>query len=339
MTLIEDTRTSVEPDNDAPMARRLTERDHEQLERMTERESDALSFAKLRANKLNLDLKFVSAKLAHDGKFATFYFAAPERVDFRTLVKDLAKRFSMRVEMRQVGVRDAARQVGGIGLCGRKLCCATHLPSFKPISIRLAKDQGLALNQQKLSGACGRLRCCLQYEHEVYSKALKSMPKLHKKVKTPKGIGKVRDLNILNGRVSVVFDDGEHAVYQADEVERYIPPNQPKGTKPNEPGSKAKTKRRPGSKPPTPKSDDTKVDSGESAPKKKTKEKSQQGQRARTDFPRAISRRDCLRQRKVSKPVEANRPNHGESDDRGAANRRRSKQRMTQPTTSRHREA
>ena len=98
------------------------------------------------ANKLNLDLKFV-AKLAHDGKFAIFYFAAPERVDFRTLVKDLAKRFSMRVEMRQVGVRDAARQVGGIGLCGRKLCCATHLPSFKPISIRLPEDQGLALNQ------------------------------------------------------------------------------------------------------------------------------------------------------------------------------------------------
>ncbi|MEC8049991.1 MAG: regulatory iron-sulfur-containing complex subunit RicT [Myxococcota bacterium] len=271
VTLIEDARTSEKPDNDAPMARRLTERDHEQLERMTERESDALSFAKLRANKLNLDLKFVSAKLAHDGKFATFYFTAPERVDFRTLVKDLAKRFSMRVEMRQVGVRDAARQVGGIGLCGRKLCCATHLPSFKPISIRLAKDQGLALNQQKLSGACGRLRCCLQYEHEVYSKALKSMPKLHKKVKTPKGIGKVRDLNILNGKVSVVFDDGEHAVYQADEVERYIPPNQPKGTKPNEPGSKAKAKRRPGSKPPTPKSDDKKVDSGESAPKKKRK--------------------------------------------------------------------
>ena len=338
VTLIEDARTAEKPDNDAPMARRLTERDHEQLERMTERESDALSFAKLRANKLNLDLKFVSAKLAHDGKFATFYFAAPERVDFRTLVKDLAKRFSMRVEMRQIGVRDAARQVGGIGLCGRKLCCATHLPSFKPISIRLAKDQGLALNQQKLSGACGRLRCCLQYEHEVYSKALKSMPKLHKKVKTPKGIGKVRDLNILNGKVSVVFDDGEHAVYQADEVERYIPPNQPKGTKPNEPGSKAKAKRRPGS-PPQHRRAMIKRSTVVSLHLRKNEEETETSRRARSRLPASNLKTRLPRLRKLSKPVEANRPNHGESDDRGAANRRRSKQRMTQPTTSRHREA
>jgi cell fate regulator YaaT (PSP1 superfamily) len=242
-TLIEDTHTITEP-SDALEARRLTERDHDQLEKMSKREADALTFAIARANKLKLALKFVSAKLTHDGKFATFYFSAPERVDFRTLVKDLAKRFSMRVEMRQVGVRDAARQVGGIGLCGRKLCCATHLPSFKPISIRLAKDQGLALNQQKLSGACGRLRCCLQYEHEVYSKALKAMPKLHKRVTTPRGIGKVRDLNILTGKVSVLFDDGEYIVYQAHEVERYIPPNQPKGTKPQEPGSQKQSGKR-----------------------------------------------------------------------------------------------
>jgi len=141
-------------------------------------------------------------------------------------------------------VRDAARQVGGIGLCGRKLCCATHLPSFKPISIRLAKDQGLALNQQKLSGACGRLRCCLQYEHEIYSKALKAMPKLHKRVTTPRGIGKVRDLNILTGKVSVAFDDGEYVIYRADEVERYIPPNQPKGTKTQEPRAKNQPRRK-----------------------------------------------------------------------------------------------
>ena len=243
-TLIEDTITT-DQSTGALEARRLTERDHDQLEKMSKREADALTFAIARANKLKLALKFISAKLTHDGKFATFYFSAPERVDFRTLVKDLAKRFSMRVEMRQVGVRDAARQVGGIGLCGRKLCCATHLPSFKPISIRLAKDQGLALNQQKLSGACGRLRCCLQYEHDVYSKALKAMPKLHKRVTTPRGIGKVRDLNILTGKVSVVFDDGQYIVYQAHEVERYIPPNQPKGTKPQEPGSKKQARRRP----------------------------------------------------------------------------------------------
>ena len=242
-TLIEDAEASQAQES-RPEGRRLTERDHEQLERMNARELDALTYARSRAHKLKLELKFISAKLTHDGKFATFYFSAPERVDFRTLVKDLAKRFSMRVEMRQIGVRDAARQVGGIGLCGRKLCCETHLPSFKPISIRLAKDQGLALNQQKLSGACGRLRCCLQYEHEVYSKALKSMPKLHKRVTTPHGIGKVRDLNILTGNVSVVFDDGEQGIYRADEVERYIPPNQPKGTKPQEPKAKSKPGRR-----------------------------------------------------------------------------------------------
>ena len=239
VTLIEDARPS-ESDAELPKARSLDRQDHRQLEKMSERELEALSYAKGRAEALNLTLKFVSAKLNHDGKFATLYFSAPDRVDFRALVKELAKRYSMRVEMRQIGVRDAARQVGGIGLCGRKLCCSTHLPTFKPISIRMAKDQGLALNQQKLAGACGRLRCCLQYEHDIYSKALKSMPKLHKKVTTPRGIGKVRDLNILLGTVNVLFDNGDAATYRNDEVERYIPPNQPKGTKPNEPKNKGK---------------------------------------------------------------------------------------------------
>ena len=295
-TLIEDTRELVEP-SEATEARRLTSRDHQELEKMSERESAALRFAISRANKLNLALKFVSAKLTHDGKFATFYFSAPERVDFRTLVKDLAKRFSMRVEMRQVGVRDAARQVGGIGLCGRKLCCATHLPSFKPISIRLAKDQGLALNQQKLSGACGRLRCCLQYEHEVYSKALKVMPKLHKRVTTPRGIGKVRDLNILTGKVSVAFDDGEYIVYRADEVERYIPPNQPKGTKPQEPRAKNQPRRK-GKPSPKPLASDKKNAEGNNADTKPS-------QKTETRAPTSQDAPQKKRRRRKPKPKNA----------------------------------
>ena len=135
--------------------------------------------------------------------------------------------------MRQIGVRDAARQTGGIGVCGKKLCCSSWIPEFKPISIRMAKDQGLALNQLKLSGVCGRLRCCLEYEHAIYKQARKGLPKLHKQVQTPLGLGRVREINTLKGILRVQLESGEIREFNREEISKLSPPqNQPAATPP-----------------------------------------------------------------------------------------------------------
>jgi cell fate regulator YaaT (PSP1 superfamily) len=145
-------------------------------------------------------------------------------VDFRELVRDLATRLRARIELRQVGVRDEAKLVGGIGSCGRELCCTTFLPRFEPISIRMAKHQNLALNPAKVSGQCGRLKCCLIYEDAQYVEAAKSLPKLGKQVETPEGIGRVQDLDILRGRVRVHFPDRPPVTFPAADVRRIGPP-------------------------------------------------------------------------------------------------------------------
>lgn len=200
--------------------RRATEDDLQIIQRNRVREQEAFSFCDERIRALDQPMKLVAVEIAHSGTRAVFYFTSNERVDFRALVKNLARRFHTRIEMRQVGVRDAARHIGGAGICGRELCCATWLPEFRPISIRMAKDQNLALNHEKLSGVCGRLRCCLRYEQEVYQTARKGMPKLGKRVLTPQGEGRVRDLNILKQLVGVQFADGGIAEFGAGEVTR-----------------------------------------------------------------------------------------------------------------------
>ncbi|MEL6546581.1 MAG: regulatory iron-sulfur-containing complex subunit RicT, partial [Myxococcota bacterium] len=198
--------------------RRLGEADWDAREKLENREAEALAYARSRVDALGLEMKIVSSQLTLAGTRLTLFFTGEERVDFRALVRDLAARFHTRIELRQIGVRDAARHTGGTGVCGRELCCSTFLPSFEPISIRMAKDQNLALQHEKLAGYCGRLRCCLQYEHGIYRDARKALPKLGKRVKTPNGDGRLKDVDVLKGRVRVQLDGGGFGEFDSGEL-------------------------------------------------------------------------------------------------------------------------
>jgi cell fate regulator YaaT (PSP1 superfamily) len=193
------------------------ERDRDRARADDERAADALAVARETAAALKLPVKMFHAELQGGGR-ATMYFASDARVDFRDLVRDLGVRLRLRVEMRQVGVRDEAKMVGGIGSCGRELCCSTFLPRFAPISIKAAKVQNIALTPSKVSGQCGRLKCCLVYEEANYVEASKSLPRIGKRVETPDGVGRVGDLDVLRGRVRVLFQDAPPKVYTAGEV-------------------------------------------------------------------------------------------------------------------------
>ena len=154
-----------------------------------------------------LDMQLVSAECAFDGSKILFFFTADERVDFRELVKDLAVMFHTRIELRQIGVRDKAKMVGGLGICGRPFCCASFLEDFQPVSIKMAKTQNLSLNPTKISGTCGRLMCCLKYEQDAYEDLIRSSPKLESFVDTPDGRGTVVELDLLRQRVKVRMED------------------------------------------------------------------------------------------------------------------------------------
>src|SRR5262249_55111666 len=157
------------------------------------------------------------AEAPHGGHKLIFYFTSDNRIDFRDLLKDLSVQLYARIEMRQVGVRDEAKMVGGIGDCGRELCCSTFLPQFAPVSIRMAKDQGIVLNPARVSGQCGRLKCCLVYEEAQYRTLRKLLPKLGKRVTTEDGEGRVSELDVLRGRVRVSYPDGGSKTYAAAE--------------------------------------------------------------------------------------------------------------------------
>lgn len=172
-------------------------------------EEEAEKFCLERIQALQLPMNLVDVECFFDRSKIIFYFTADTRVDFRELVKDLVRRFRTRVELRQIGVRNQAKMVGGLGTCGRALCCATFLRSFHPVSIKMAKEQNLSLNPGKISGACGRLMCCLQYEYEVYRQYKQGMPKLGKKVDTPKGRGKVIRQNVMDRTITVLLESGE----------------------------------------------------------------------------------------------------------------------------------
>ncbi|MBN1960408.1 MAG: hypothetical protein JW841_05640 [Deltaproteobacteria bacterium] len=184
------------------------------------REREAAAFCVERIKALSLPMKLISVEFAHSGSSAMFNFVSDERVDFRTLVKDLARRFHTRIDMRQIGVRDAARLCGGVGVCGRELCCATYLCTFNPISVRMAKDQNLTLNQDKLSGICGRLKCCLAYEESTYAELRQGLPKLGKRVFTPEGEGRVKDVDVIRRLIRVQLFDGRYLEFNGDLVKR-----------------------------------------------------------------------------------------------------------------------
>lgn len=163
----------------------------------------SLELCQEKINKHNLQMKLIDVEYTFDNSKIIFYFTADGRVDFRELVKDLAAVFKMRIELRQIGVRDEAKMVGGIGTCGKGLCCHTWLSEFEPVSIKMAKVQNLSLNPTKISGICGRLMCCLKYENEIYYELRKGMPDIGERIKTEDGIGIVYDTNILENKVKV----------------------------------------------------------------------------------------------------------------------------------------
>ena len=159
-----------------------------------------------------LDMQLVSAEVAFDGSKILFYFTADERVDFRELVKNLASVFHTRIELRQIGVRDKAKMVGGLGICGRPFCCATFLDDFQPVSIKMAKTQNLSLNPTKISGTCGRLMCCLKYEQDAYEDLIRTSPKMESFVDTPEGRGTVVEIDLLRQRVKVRMEDAPETI-------------------------------------------------------------------------------------------------------------------------------
>jgi cell fate regulator YaaT (PSP1 superfamily) len=179
-------------------------------------EADAKSFCleKIAAHELPMNL--VDVEYFFDGSKIIFYFTADGRVDFRELLKDLVRRLRTRVELRQIGIRNQAKMVGGLGSCGRPLCCATFLKNFHAVSIKMAKEQNLSLNPTKISGACGRLMCCLQFEHETYRELKKDMPKLGKKLELPEGKGKVVRQNVMGRSYTVQLEDGKEMEIELD---------------------------------------------------------------------------------------------------------------------------
>ena len=169
-------------------------------------------------NKLKIKMNLSRVNHISQEKKIVFFFTAEGRVDFRQLIKELVSNLKQRIEMKQMGVRDEARAIKGYGVCGETLCCSTFLEEFTPVTIRMAKDQGLALNPSKISGACGRLMCCLQYEHQTYKELSQSMPKLGRNIQTPKGLGKVIQRNILKQTVLVILEDESILTYSIEEL-------------------------------------------------------------------------------------------------------------------------
>ncbi len=192
-----------------------------------DKEPDALALCEQKVAEHNLPMKLVRCEYTFDNSKLLFYFTSDKRVDFRALVKDLASIFHTRIELRQIGVRDEAKMLGGLGMCGRPLCCASFLGDFQPVSIKMAKEQNLSLNPTKISGVCGRLMCCLKYEEDHYEATRKKMPKIGKEVVTPDGNGTVIELNILKETVKVRLpkgDDTEIKEYPMTDVKRlYLP--------------------------------------------------------------------------------------------------------------------
>lgn len=205
-----------------PIIRVATEEDEQIVERNKEKAKEAFSICKEKIAKHGLEMKLVSAEYTFDNNKLLFYFTADGRVDFRELVKDLASVFRTRIELRQIGVRDETKMMGGVGICGRELCCATYMNDFIPVSIKMAKEQNLSLNPTKISGMCGRLMCCLKNEEDTYEYLNSRMPSVGDTVVTPTGMsGTVSSVNVLRQLVKVIVDNGEEKEmieYRVDEL-------------------------------------------------------------------------------------------------------------------------
>jgi len=201
-----------------PVTRKATAEDISKAEHFKKKEAETFKTASEKIAEHNLEMKLVDVEYTFDGSKILFYFTAEGRVDFRELVRTLAGVFRTRIEFRQIGVRDESKHMGGYGVCGRNLCCSSFLDEFHPVSIKMAKEQGLSLNPVKISGVCGRLMCCLQYEHEVYEELLKVTPNVGSIVKTLDGEGMVVDVQVLKGMVRVKFVDGDAVSFKPYEI-------------------------------------------------------------------------------------------------------------------------
>lgn len=191
-----------------------TKEDLNSLKKYKSKEPEALKICKEKIKKYKLDMNLIDVEYKFDGSKILFYFTADGRIDFRDLVKELASIFKTRIELRQIGVRDEVKRIGGNGVCGRELCCCSFLDNFETVSIKMAKEQNIALNPSKISGNCGRLMCCLKYEQETYSEKLAKLPKVGAIVKTPLGEGTVEAVEILKEIVKVKIKEGEDFCYK-----------------------------------------------------------------------------------------------------------------------------
>lgn len=200
-----------------PVVRIATEKDIKTNEENKKKEAEAIKICQEKVNSHGLEMKLIEAEYTFDTSKLTFYFTADGRIDFRDLVKDLASTFRTRIELRQIGIRDEAKLMGGLGVCGRAYCCNTFLPDFCQVSIKMAKEQNLSLNSAKISGACGRLMCCLRFEHESYIQEIRMTPPVDSTVKTPDGVGQVTEIAPLTGMVKVNINESIKS-YHRDNV-------------------------------------------------------------------------------------------------------------------------
>ncbi len=217
------------PDALRRVIRRATPDEERGILQRSDKDHETFIYCKDRIRERRLPMKLIQVEVNQASQKASIFFASEERFDVRDLIRDLTQHLRLRIEMRQIGVRDEAKLVGGIGDCGRELCCTTWLPAFMPVSIKMAKDQGMALNPSKLAGQCGRLKCCLVYEHETYKEMSKGLPKVGKRVNTPAGTAKVIELDILAQRVRVLFDQGGTETFPGSVVSLLTPASQSSG--------------------------------------------------------------------------------------------------------------
>lgn len=202
--------------------RRLTPADYAHLIDNQEKEEEAWKVCQDRIDALHLDMKLTDIEFKFDRKKVTFYYTADQRVDFRQLVRDLAAVYRTRIEMRQIGVRDEAKRHGGVGVCGKRICCSAFIDDFEPVNTNLAKEQGLPLNPSKLTGLCGKLKCCLRFEHEYYEEKMEHFPDVGDMVHLPEGSAKVTSVDIFNDFVNFwVMDKAEMIEKPLSEVNRY----------------------------------------------------------------------------------------------------------------------
>ena len=199
-----------------PVVRIATSEDLKTYETIKAKEADALRICQSKIASHELEMKLVEAEYTFDMSKLTFYFTADGRIDFRELVKDLASTFKTRIELRQIGIRDETKFMGGLGVCGRPFCCSTFLPDFCQVSIKMAKEQNLSLNSSKISGACGRLMCCLRFEHESYVQEIKLTPPVGSSVRTNDGVGEVVETSPLTGYIKVNISDSIRTYHRDD---------------------------------------------------------------------------------------------------------------------------